>query len=192
MSIVYFIAPDGKSVIGLDCEESIGMQKKNKVTEYSVMTGETVSDGFQEGNKVVNLSGKVTYNKSVSQESDGTPNPIEIQDMLDDASRSHHRFRLYTDTDRLPLLKGIDECVVESYGVDLGGWTDTVTLSMTIKEVFVSDAAKKTYLPPLPNKEQAKSGSEPTAGKGGKTEVPEKEKATILRNLKDTGTYSGN
>ncbi len=192
MGLLYFIADDGNSIVALDCEESLKVSKKNSVSESSVMSGSTVSDGYKEGNKVVALSGKVTYNKSAAQQQQGTPDPLEIQNLLDTNIRNHTRFKLYADQSGFALLKDIDTCIIEDYTVDVQHYTDTIILSMVIKEVFVSDAATTTTLPPRPDTESAKSDSDPTSGKGGKQVVAEEENATILHNFVNKGSFSGN
>ena len=188
MSIVYFITEDGKSIVALDCEEAVSVTKQNSVSRHSVMSG-NASDGVTEGNKVINLSGKVTYTKSASQQTQGTPNPIEIQDQLDSFSRNNYRFRVYTDQTSLPLLKGIDQCALGTSTVTLGGWTDTIEVSMTIEEVFVSKSATTTFLPPV--HADGKSNTTPKKGSGGKTEVPPKEVRSMLLNFTEYGNFSG-
>ncbi|CAH9012605.1 conserved hypothetical protein [Vibrio phage 424E50-1] len=190
MSIVYFITEDGNSIVALDCEEAVSVSKQNSVSKYSVMSGKNVSDGYSEGNKVISLSGKVTYTKSASQQTQGTPTPIELQEQLDSFSENHYRFRVYTDNSSLPLLKGIDNCVLGGAVVTLGGWKDTIEVSMTIEEVFVSKSATTTFLPPIPS--DPKANPDPIKGTGGKTEVSDKEKGTIFYNFKTYGNFSGN
>lgn len=192
MSIIYFITEDGSSIVALDCEESIEISKQNQVSNYSVMGGDTVSDGYSEGNKIVNLSGKVTYTKSSTQQTQGTPNPIELQDMLDSFSRNHYRFRMYTDDSALPLLRGIENCMLGSSQVSLGGWRDTIQVDMTINEIFVSQAARVTELPPIPTQETSKTTKDPEKGSGGKTTASEEKKGTILFNFVNKGNLSGN
>lgn len=187
MGLVYFISDDGESVISLDCEEEINLTKKVKVTESSVMSGKTVSDGYREMNKVLRISGKVTYSKTPKQLIDGNLNPIEIQNILDSVIRNHHRFKVYTDESdsNIPLLKSIEQCVVEEYSVSLAKYINTIVLTLTLKEVFVTDAAKTGYLENVPSKEAAKSGSDPSKVKSSKEVVDKEESATMYRDWKD-------
>ena len=183
MGLAYFISDDGESVISLDCEQEINLSKSVNVTESSVMSGKTVSDGYREMNKVLQISGKVTYSKSANQLIDGNLDPFEIQEALDSSIRNHHRFKVYTDENdsNIPLLKSIEQCVIQQYTVTLSRYVNAIDINMTIKEVFVSKSAKVGYLENIPNEDAAKTGSDPEKVRSGKQEEAEDTNNTMFK-----------
>lgn len=181
MSTVYFIASDGETIITLDCVESVDVSKSNSISTSSVMSGNTTSDGYEEGLKKVNINGLVTYSKSVRQQQEGIPNPLEFQDLVDDTIRSHTKFRLYVSKGKHQLLKDIEVCAIDNYSVTATEYLDSIEVSLSISEVFVSQAATTTFLPPVKSPEAAKSTSDTENTKATKTqETKERSRSLAL------------
>lgn len=186
MSKVYIIAPDGEAIIGLDCEKSITVSRDNQITSKSVMSGKDISDGYTTGLKTINIEGIVTYSKGLQQQDN--LNPIDFQRTIDNLIDSQQRFTLYSDK-VVELMDNIEDCVIESCSVALDRFLNAITVQITIREVWISQSAAigSFYLPPKKSKSAKLDGSDPTKGKGGKTEVEEKEKerVTILRGTEE-------
>ncbi|AUR89082.1 coil containing protein [Vibrio phage 1.121.O._10N.286.46.C4] len=189
MSIVYFIAPDGESIIGLDCAKNVSLSQENEVTGYSVMDGTETSDGFRTGNKVLNLSGITTYTKSVSQQQEGIPDPFQLQKLLEEVENSKQRFMVYTAKGGSPLFDNIRECVIQSKRFNAESFRNALQVELTIKEVRVSDAAKTTYLPPKRSPEAGLSTSDPSKSRGGKGAVEKEVQSTILQKMTGVSLY---
>ncbi|AGG57826.1 hypothetical protein VPBG_00054 [Vibrio phage helene 12B3] len=179
MSKVYIISPDGQTVIGLDCEKNITVSRSNKVTTKSVMSGKDISDGYQAGLRTVNINGMMTYSKSVAQQD--TLNPLDFQREIDNLVDGRQRFTLYSEKS-IQLLDDIADCVIESCTVMLDKFLNAIQVDLVIREVWISQAAQvgNLYLPPEKSSSATKDGSDPTKGKGGKSEVEVKETKTIL------------
>lgn len=186
MSKAYIIAPDGETVICLDCEQNISVSRENQITSKSIMSGKEISDGYTTGLKTVNMSGIVTYSKGLHQQDN--LNPIDFQRQIDSLIDSMQRFTLYTDKS-VELMDDIEDCVIESCTVTLDKFLNAVTVALSMRELWISQAASvgNLYLPPEPSAGAKADGSSPTNGKGGKTEVEEKERVSILRGMEEDG-----
>lgn len=186
MSKAYIIAPDGETVICLDCEKSISVSRENQITSKSIMAGKEISDGYTTGLKTINISGVVTYSKGLHQQYN--LNPIDFQRQIDKLIDSKQRFTLYTDK-AVELMDNIEDCVVESCSVSLDEYLNAVTVNLSVRELWISQSATvgSLFLPPEPSTGAKADGSSPTNGKGGKSEVEEKKRNTILRGIEESG-----
>ena len=186
MSKVYIISPDGQTVIGLDCEKNVTVSRNNTVTTKSVMSGKDISDGYQVGLRSVNISGIMTYSKGVGQQD--TLNPLDFQRAIDNLVDNKQRFTLYTDKS-VQLIDDISDCVIESHTVIIDKFLNAVQVDLVVREVWISQAAQlgNLYLPPEKSASAAKDGSDPTKGRGGKSEVEKKEVLTIARSAEESG-----
>ncbi len=186
MSKAYIIAPDGETVICLDCEQNISVSRENQITSKSIMSGKEISDGYTTGLKTVNMSGIVTYSKGLHQQDN--LNPIDFQRQIDSLIEGKQRFTLYTDKS-VELMDDIEDCVIESCSVNLDRFLNAVTVTLSVRELWISQAATvgTLFLPPEQSAGANADGSSPTNGKGGKTEVEEKERVTILRGVEEDG-----
>ncbi|AUR92160.1 hypothetical protein NVP1170O_047 [Vibrio phage 1.170.O._10N.261.52.C3] len=172
MSLVYFVATDGSTLVKLDCEESISVSRANQSTKSSIMTGASKSDGFVVGNRQVSIQGVVTYSKTPRQT--GNPNPLEFIKHIDALINAHQRFTLYADTSYSKLLQDIEDCVITSFTHTVDKFEDTITVNLSFEEQFVTGAATTTYLPPQPSSGTSASLSENTdSGKTSKESVDE-------------------
>lgn len=183
MSLIYFIAEDGESIIALDCEQSLEISKSNTVTESSIVTGESRADGFVEGNKRIAVSGLVTYSKSASQQTQGTPDPLEFQNLLDATIRSHSRFKLYAAKGNTQFLPDINNCVIDNYNIVIDRFSNAITANLAISEVFISEAATKTELPPVASKTDKSSIPKSEKTKSSKEVVPKEDSFGLLRSI---------
>lgn len=168
MGLIYFMTIDGKGFIKLDCEKAVEMSKSNKVTPTTTFDGKTLSDGYVEGNTILNLSGKLSYVKPQGRDSD--LNPEEIQKEILKYEKSHQRFSVYTSAEYLYLLNELDDCVITSHSVKLNGTTNSVDISMTIESQYISKAASLGIVFPKRSSEAAESYSYSSDNGKGKSD----------------------
>ncbi|QXN60112.1 hypothetical protein KUA24_45 [Vibrio phage HNL01] len=189
MALIYFVSQSG-DIIALDGTESVEVSKDNSVSKSSMMDGTTISDGYSEGNKVISISGKVTYSKSLRQQLDGTPTPLQFQRLIQQTERNHERFTLRTYKGSWPLLDDIKDCVIASNSVSITEYLDTIDVTLTIEQVFVSKSARTTYLAPQRTKQEGTSASvaDTEDSTGGKGATEEKDNRTIALALAEDGT----
>ena len=184
MAMVYFKSVDGKTNISLDIETDIQVSLPSTVSKTSNMSGIAVSDDVIEGNANISVNGVVTYSKLSSQENN--LNPIQLQEALQESRRNRTRFTLYVKDYGQPLLKDYDDCVISNVDVSVGKYSDSINVSLSFEQVFVSQAAKATYLAPK-SSESAKPTTANTkdSSDGSKTHKDEKGSRTIVFAIKD-------
>lgn len=186
MATVYFMSLDGKKIVALDCEERITYSRANESTKSSIFSGSQVSDGYIEGNYVVNLSGRITYSKTNRQ--NDNPDPLEFQQMVDDRVSSLRRFTLYTSKQGFQLLNNLENCVITDHSVTVDEFEDTIKVDMTIEAQFVSNSAKRTYLKPVRKKKvEAAYDTEKNSGTGTKEVKTEEQSSTLWKKTFDYG-----
>ena len=181
MATVFFHAQDGTTKVRLDSEASISVSLPSMVSKSSNMDGSSVSDDVIEGNAVISIQGKVTYSKLKSQEKN--LDPIQFQEALQDARRNRNRFTLYARSKDQPLLQNYDNCVIANVDITVDKYSDTITVSLTFEQVFVSLAAKKTYLAPISSESSKPTTSETKDSGSGSKENLDKQKSTFLVKL---------
>lgn len=186
MSLAYFISNSG-DIICLDGTQSVEVTRSNSLTKSSMMIGREVADGVIEGNKVINITGVCTYTKSIRQQQNGNPDPIKLQELLDQVVRNEERFKLRFVKGSYDLLKDINNCVIVSQSIMVDQYLDTITVNLTIEEAFISQSAKKTYLPPERSSGSSSQISDTKDTKGGKKTLKEEERRTILLAVKEDG-----
>ncbi|ADX87894.1 hypothetical protein [Vibrio phage JSF13] len=187
MSYVYFQSSGG-DLICLDATSAVEVNKSNTVASYSMMDGRNRSDGYSEGNKIVNINGLVTHTKSVRQQQTGTPTPVQFQRLIESVERNHERFTLMVDSGVFPLLDNIKNCVISSRSVKVEQYLDTIEVNMTIEEVFVSKAATTTFLAPQPSPQASgQISGETPVGSGGTSTTKEEDRRTIALAIKEDG-----
>lgn len=185
---MYFMSTDGRNIVTLDCEDGITVSQSNTTTRNSVMTGKSISDSFIRGNKTVDVTGVVTYSKTPSQINDGNPNPAQFTAHVENMINSRQRFTLFADQSYSKLLRDVEDCVIASWNYVVDEYEDTITVSMTFEEQFVSQAAQVTYLAPKPSKEAAKSIQDKEGGgQTSKENVEPEERKTLLKHGFDEG-----
>jgi len=182
MATVFFHAQDGTTKVRLDSEASISVSLPSMVSKSSNMNGVSVSDDVIEGNAVISVEGRVTYSKLKSQEKN--LDPIQFQEALQDARRNRNRFTLYARSKDQPLLQNYDNCVIANVDITVDKYSDTITVSLTFEQVFVSLAAKKVFLA-AKSSESAKPTTESPkiTGQAGKAQVGEDAANTMVRSI---------
>ena len=168
MSVVYLLSKDGENIIALDCTTNVSRTRSNSITTNSVMSGANASDTYTIGNQTISFTGLVTYNKTANSATD-SPDPLEFQTLLNDLVRSYTRFDLFGN-DLIPTLK---DCVLteESYTQDT--FEDTIRVSLSVTEVFVTDPADRTSLTVTPSvTTEGQLADEKDGGSGSKSVVP--------------------
>ena len=186
MAYLYFMSQDGNTELTLDSETEISVSLPSTVTKSSVSSGQTASHEVIEGNIVITTSGIVTYNKTVSSENN--PNPITIQQEIQKLRRSGVKFTVYTYDNGQPLLQDYPNCVISDVNFTATKYTDTIQCAITFEQVFVSEAAKKSFLAPLPSKASAPTNNSPEDnGQGTKTAEEEQQTETIAYGLVNNG-----
>lgn len=184
MAMVYFLAQDGETRVAMDSESTVSVNLPSTVARSSNMSGTSLSDDVIEGNPVISVQGKVTYSKLPSQEKH--LNPIDFQKELQVARRNRKRFTLYIKNNGQPLLDSYDDCVISGVNITVDKYSDTITVNMTFEQVFVSAAAKATYLKPLVKASDAPSLSSTTdSGNGAKVNVTKDYGATIAKAVRE-------
>lgn len=187
MAIIFFLAQDNKTQVKLDSEASIEVSLPSTVSNSSVMTGQSVSDDVIEGNAIITVTGLVTYAKMPAQE--GTPNPIQFQELIQEARRNRRRFTVFAKDSGQPLLQDYEDCVISDVGISVDRYSDAITVSIVFEQIFISESAKKTFLAPK-RKESVKPNTSDTkdSGQSTKTKTEEDESRTIAVAMVDEGT----
>lgn len=192
MSFIYFKSAKNGTLVCMDAETSIDVSQSNTVTSNSVMSKREVGDDLIRGNKVISVTGIVSYSKTSSQE--GNPTPSEWVDLIEAAIDSKQRFTLYSVKNQAgkDILKDYDNLVVADYGFVVDRFEDSITARITFQEIFVSNPATKTFLPPLRSAATASSTSNATkGGKGTATTQSETLFVNTLRGLGVTENLAG-
>lgn len=192
MAFVYFLSTDGENIICMDAETDISVQRSNKVTSSSVMTGTNRSDGYEIGRKSLSISGVITYSKTPRQKFQGNPTPLQFQELLEELVLSKQRFTVYSNKQGEQLFDDLDDCVIVNHSVQSRD-LNSITANITVQEQFVSDAARVTTLPPKLSKEvEAGLSDTKDQGKGTSTEAGEEVKETLLRRgISGVGDFLG-
>ncbi|PNH81336.1 phage baseplate protein [Vibrio diazotrophicus] len=184
MSMVYFKSNSG-TLVCLDAETEIDVSLSNSVTSNSVMSGRTVSSDLVKGNKIVNVTGLVSYSKTSAQQ--GNPTPSEFIDLIEKAIDDKQRFTLYSVKNQKgkDLLKNYENLVIDSYGYTVDKYEDSITARITFQEVFVSESATKTTIKPVRSKDTQQALSDPTkGGKGTSTTVSSADQTRMVTNIR--------
>lgn len=180
MSLIYFLTNDGDNLVTLDSETEITFSRSNTVAKHSIFKNADVSDGLIEGNVSISVSGVVTYSKTPRQAT-RNPNPKDFQRFLDQVVRSQQRFTLYSSKAGHELLRDVTDCVLTDQSVTVSRWSNAINVSLTFESQFITDAARKTFLPPVPS--DPSYTSESKSGKGSSTKPKPEESRTIIENL---------
>lgn len=150
MSLVYFTSVDGDTIVTMDSETDITFSRSNTSTKHSIFKNADISDGLIEGNVIITVTGVVTYSKTPRQ-SLRNPTPIEFQNLIDQVVRSQQRFTLYSSKAGHELLKDVSDCVITDQSISISRWSNSITATLTFESQFITDAARVTYLPPVPD-----------------------------------------
>lgn len=194
MADIFLKSLDGQYIISLDAVTSTDKSRQNSVTQSSVMSGAKASDGYTIGNYTVNLSGLITYNKIGTLDGTDTPDPLEFQKQLEELENNFTRFTLYGNS----LISRLDNCVISGSTVTVDRYSDTINVSLSITQVFVSQQATETIIiNPTKSSEQEVSSKE-DKGDGSKSEDTEEKSVGVLKSLTTAGydavvqRYAGN
>ena len=180
MAMVFFLAQDGETKVALDSEASVQVSLSSTVSKSSTMSGGSTSDDVIEGNAVISTSGQVTYAKLTSQKKN--LNPIEYQEAIQEARRNRRRFTVYIKDYGMPLLQDYEDCVISDCSFTIDKYSDTITVSITFEQVFVTEAAKKAFLAPKPKESAKPTVTSPTStGQSTKTDAG----ATIGKSIEE-------
>lgn len=185
MSMVYFKSSNSGTLVCMDAEAEIDVSLSNSVTNNSVMSGRTVSSDLVKGNKIVNVTGIVSYSKTSAQQ--GNPTPSEFIDLIEKAIDDKQRFTLYSVKNQQgkDILKDYENLVIADYGYTVDKYEDSITARITFQEVFVSDSATTTTLKPVKSKDSEKSLANPTkGGKGTSTTVSSADQTRMVTNIR--------
>lgn len=170
MTVLSLIDSDGE-VLLLDAVTSFSKQRSNSVTESSVMSGANVGDGIRIGNYQATFSGVCTTTKIRRRGPTEVlpPTPLELDAMLERMVLSQKRFTLYGNH----LINTIPDVVITSHNVLQEVFEDSVTVSISVKQVFVADAATQATIT-IPSKQAAPEiPKEEKKGAGTKTVTPD-------------------
>lgn len=184
--MVFFLAQDGKTQVALDSEATVSVSLPSIVSKSSTMNGTSISDDVIEGNAVITVQGRVTYSKLKSQENN--LNPIEFQEAIQEARRNRNRFTVNVKDYGQPLLQDYEDCVISNVDINVDKYSDTITVGLVFEQVFVSEAAKKTYLAPKRSEDAKPTVSDTKdSGNSSKTQVEEKKSRTIFKAVSEEG-----
>lgn len=172
MALAYFYSKDNKTYVSMDIETSITVSQQNQSTKSSMMTGSSASDGYTIGNKVVSLEGMVTSSKTPYQEKNNL-SPEDFRSYIEETINNKTRFSVnFSFPDGgTKLLDRVDNCVITSIAYVVDKYEDTMKVSLTFEEQFVSLAATETVLTPekvTAAKESYSSSKDTEASTGGK------------------------
>lgn len=179
MSMVFFLDTDGKTRVGMDSTSSVSISMPASASSSSTMSGKSVSDEVIEGNVIISIVGIVTYSKMPSQINN--LDPLNLQRGLQRARRNRRRFTVYYKDTGQPLMDSYKDCVLTNADVNIDKYSDSVTVNLTFEQIFVSQAAKVSFLAP-----KVKEASKPTvegttdSSQTTSTEIEEKESRTIF------------
>ena len=181
MTTVYMYSPASGDLFTLDTVTSVNKTASNTVTKSSVMEGAAIGDGFTKGNPQVSFTGLCSYNKIVRNpvEDELIPDPIAFSLILDEIIDSYERFTLYGND----LIPDLHEVVIVDYSITQNQFIDTMEVSMTVEQVFVSERAIRTRIT-QPEKTKGSDldvTEKSEEGKGTKTQVDQQD------NLLNTG-----
>lgn len=191
MAMVFFLAEDNKTKIKLDTESSIQVNLPSTVSKTSIMSGQTASDEVIEGNATISISGIVTYAKIKERQGvDPVPNPIELQNHIQDTRRKRRKFTVFVKDSGQPILEDYENCVISDVSFVVDRFSDAITVSITFEQVFVSETARKTYLAPQ-RKESVKPSTAETTDSGQTTKTEEKESLSLFRTIEERGADLG-
>lgn len=134
------------------------------------MSGKSVAHDSVEGNITISVSGKVTYTKSVSQIEN--PTPSQFRKELQKMRSGQKRFTLYAaEQGERVLMDTFPNVVIADAQVDLENYSDTIMVSLTFEQVFVSKSATAGYLPPIKaSADKSTTGSPEDNGDGTGTD----------------------
>lgn len=161
MTVVYLKSSDTE-ILTLDSITSVEKSQSNSVTKSSVMSGKQASDGYTVGNPTIAFSGICTYSKLKRTNQIITPpTPEELDKIVTRMINSQTRFTMYGNA----LIPTMKDMVITDYRIMQDKYSNAITVSMALEQVFVSDAADvitisrptKEAKPELP--ENSKSGS---------------------------------
>jgi len=142
--MVFFLDTDGTTRVGMDSTTTVSVSMPSTASSSSTMSGKSVSDEVIEGNLTLSLTGFVTYAKLPSQETN--LNPINFQRAIQRARRLKRRFTVYYKDTGQALMESYKDCVITSFDFTIDKYSDTITVSMSFEQIFVSQAAKVGFL----------------------------------------------
>lgn len=159
MSQIFFYGSNNEYIC-IDCTKSVEFSQNNTINSHSVVSGKQVADDYMIGNKVVQIEGVVTYAKNGRQFAEGNPTPQQFQNFIDSLVDNKTRFELNARQVKNQLLRNINNCVITARNETVDTYIDSLKVSLTLTEVFVSESAKATYLPAIKKKDTASLSSE--------------------------------
>ena len=168
MSIFYFMSQDGKTRVTLDCEKEASVSYPSSVSKASTSAGKTISHQVVEGNAIISVSGLVTVHKAITKLQNLSP--LDFQEEINAVRRNATRFTLYLDFAKTKLIKDFKDCVISNAEVVLSNKMDTIEVSLTFEQVFITDSAKTVFFAPIV-KDASNVGNSKFKGKGTKTDV---------------------
>ena len=171
MSSVYMHSPVSGDLLTLDTVVNVNKTASNTLTKSSIMEGSSVGDGYTKGNPKISFSGLCSYNKIIRNpvEDEIIPDPIAFHLILDEIIDSYERFTLYGND----LIPDLAEVVIVDYSITQNRYIDTIEVSLTVEQVFVSERAVTSR---ITQPEKAKGSDldvreETDSGKGSKSQV---------------------
>lgn len=182
MSMVFFLDTDGTTRVGLDNTASVSVSMPSEASSSSTMSGIAVSDEVIEGNVTISVTGRVTYAKMESQS--GNLDPLAFEKAIQTTRRNRRRFTVYYKDTGQPLMQNYKNCVLVGCDFTIDVYSDTITVSLTFEQIFVSQAAEVSYLSPR-YKESDKPTVKPTTdgGQSVGTTLKEEKKDSILKSI---------
>ena len=184
MSLVYFLDEDGSTRVSLDTESSIVVNMPSSVSKTSNMSGTSVSDEVIEGNITIEVSGKVSYSKTNSQEDN--LDPAAFKTALQACRRNRRKFTLYSSETHQQLVDSYPDCVLTNANVTVDRYTDTITVQLSFEQIFVSDAATVTTIKAVPSEAAKPTVGDPSnTGQSTGTTLSDEESTSILYKMED-------
>lgn len=182
MAVVFMKSPSG-DLLTLDAITEVSKSRSNSLTKSSVMSGAQISDGYTIGNPTITFSGICSYTKvGVGRHPAVPPTPVELNTILDEMVISEERFTLYGN-DLIPTLNNV---VIKDYGIVQSKWLNTINVTITVEQVFVSESATRTRITRPAADTNGDVTEEQDGGQGTKTQIKEEDKETLLATtLKD-------
>lgn len=174
MTTVYMFSPESGDLFTLDTVTVVTKTASNTLTKSSVMEGASIGDGFTKGNPQITFNGLCSYNKiarsvqSPTLQEQFIPDPTAFNLLLDEIIDSYQRFTLYGND----LIPDLTDVVIVDYTLTQSQFIDTIEVSLTVEQVFVSRRAIRSRItqPEQLNGSDLDVREKVDSGKGSKTQ----------------------
>jgi hypothetical protein len=138
MAVVYLRSNNG-AFLALDVTTNVSKTRSASITSSSIQSGASIADGYTIGNPSITFTGLCTDTKIRTK--DGTDdflNPFDLDLEINDMVESQERFILYGND----LIPNLEDVVITNYSVTQGQYLDTLEVTLTVEQVFISESAR--------------------------------------------------